>query len=234
MAQQKIGIEQILPYALMICIAIVGISIMASIISSVSDNALTWSGTSTITANYGTAESLNHAYLTALSSVTCAGNTLVANTDYTSDLDAGTVTIQSYPNAVVLDNATLLNDTNVSFSAGNWADATAFVLINCTDNTTILAGNYSFYSTNATVYVNSSVGGMLNNTEYCANYTYAMINDGGSCSVGYTYAGEGKQIAEQGLTAFGQFGSWWSVIIVIVIAVIIIGLVVRMTKGRGN
>ena len=48
-----------------------------------------------------------------------------------------------------------------------------------------------------------------------------------------TVDSEEYNLTAAGLSALGEFGNWWSVIVIVVIAVIVIGLVLLLAQNRG-
>jgi hypothetical protein len=159
--------------------------------------------------------------------VTCSSTALTRTTDYTFDIAVPTFTVITYPRTSTNETFVSNLDKNITLTGLVPYRNTAKVFY-CNENATTFSN-----ATDYTLYPNGKLtvlsgGDMINNTHFCINYTYALTSDGATCSGAYQYGTESNNLFAQGQSALGQWGNWWTILIVVAIAVIVIGLLMRL------
>jgi hypothetical protein len=224
-------IKDILPMVLLIGVAIIGISIMSQILGQVYTSASDTASTTALTVAMGTSQLLGHTDIKAGSeSFLCGAITLTDVTDYALTDSTGAVVFASYPRTKTMDNFTSLQDVNVTLSQTAPKLGSTFKVFNCTDGTAF--DNTTDYNAYLNGKVNVlSTGTMANATQYCANYSYAQMQDGSSCTASYQFMNEGRSVLAKGVTSFSEFGNWFTIIVLLCVAMVVIPLIQRFS-GR--
>lgn len=231
--------NNILKYALLIGVAVVGIALLAQITSTV---ATTLGSSDSITVGIGQEinftvdeEPISLSYSPIVASTTvvgCPDKYLVEDTDYTMNNTGGEITFLNDSVTVVNGTYTSNHDVEVFYGTDDlvWAEVTTFVTFNCSDYAEVWdSGNYTLNETIARITVDS-LGDMANNTAYCYNATGSAMYDGAECTIDYEFyadgvvGGIGADLANDGLDAIAEWGNWFGVIVVTGIAVVVIGL----------
>lgn len=223
-------IKDILPAVIIIAAAIIGVSFIVQVLGVIQTNVETI-GVSGESYTFSlTATSLTFDDIVASSeTLTCGANALTRVTDYTISNSAGSITGLTYPRTTTGSNFTSSHDANVTLTEPRLKLDT-LVVYNCTDDAVwITTGNYTAYAEgNITVL---GTGDIADAEEICYNTTWAYATAGDTCSIDYTYNPDESGLAGQGATAMASFGNWWTILIVVLISVIVIGLVLKL-KGR--
>lgn len=228
-------VKDILPMAMLILIAIVGVSIGVQVLSGVKNvtSIPTDVTNEQFIGIYDTAVAMEHKPFIAnsVSVDNGAGVSLTAGTDFSTDNPAGTITIKAYPRSSNGETFTSLYDTNVSLAHTN-INPSSDVVYNCSNPAQTFSDttDYTLYATAGKIKV-LSTGTMANNTQYCINYTYALVANGTTLYADYQYDSN-NEIVTKGISGLSQFGNWWTILVTVIVAVIVVGLLTKLYNSR--